>query len=49
MLLLQYKAIRVCTNDGYREHSYPPFAELKTLKVPDINFLQKSTVYVPFV
>ena len=42
MLLLQKKAIRVCSNVGYREHSDPLFAKLKTLKVSDINFLQKA-------
>ena len=42
MLLLQKKAIRVCTNAGYRDHTDPLFARLKTLKVTDINFLQKA-------
>ena len=42
ILLLQKKAIRICTNSGNRDHSDPLFVELKTLKVNDINFLQNS-------
>ena len=40
ILLLQKKAIRLCTNSYYRDHSNPLFAKLKTLKAGDIHILQ---------
>ena len=42
ILLLQKKAIRVCTNSRYRDHSNPLFAKLKTLKAGDINILHNA-------
>ena len=40
ILLLQKKAMRICTHSNYYAHSDPLFFELKTLKVNDINSLQ---------
>lgn len=40
ILLLQKKAVRLCTNSSYRDHSDPLFSTLQTLKVDDINILQ---------
>ena len=42
ILLLQKKAIRVCTRSGYRDHTDPLFVKLKWLKVDDINVLQTA-------
>ena len=40
ILLLQKKALRICTGSSYRENSDPLFCKLKTLKITDINSLQ---------
>ena len=40
LLLLQKKAIRICSDAGYRDHSDPLFARFKSLKINDIHFLQ---------
>ena len=40
ILLLQKKAVRICTRAGYRDHATPLIVKLKCLKVDDINFLQ---------
>ena len=42
ILLLQKKAIRVCTRSGFRDHTNPLFVKLKCLKVDDIYFLQAA-------
>ena len=39
-ILLQKKAVRICTRAGYRDHATPLFVKLKCLKIDDINFLQ---------
>ena len=43
ILLLQKKAVRICTQSGFRDHTNPLFVKLKCLKVDDINFLQTAT------
>ena len=40
ILLLQKKAMRLCTDSSYRDHTNPLFSKLKTLKVDDIYILQ---------
>ena len=42
ILLLQKKAIRVCTRSGFLDHTNPLFVKLRCLKVDDINFLQTA-------
>ena len=42
ILMLQKKSIRVCTDAGYRDHTDPLFATIKTLKISDIHYIQKS-------
>ena len=42
ILLLQKKAVRICTQSGFRDHTNPLFAKLKCLKVDDIHFLQTA-------
>ena len=42
ILLLQKKAVRICTNSFYLMHTNPLFHQLKILKVDDINVLQTS-------
>ena len=42
LLLLQKKAIRICSGAGYRDHSDPLFTRFKTLKINDIHFLQTA-------
>ena len=39
--MLQKKAIRVCTDAGYRDHTDPLFATFKTLEITDIRYMQK--------
>ena len=46
ILLLQKKALRVCTGSTYRAHADPLFYQLKTLKVHDINTLQTANLMV---
>ena len=36
------KAIRICTDSRYRDHSNPLFAKLKTLTAGEINILQNA-------
>ena len=40
ILLLQKKAVRICTNSPYLSHTDPLFSRLKLFKVHDINTLQ---------
>ena len=40
ILLLQKKAVRICTNSTYLFHTNPLFHRLKVLKIHDINTLQ---------
>ena len=40
ILLLQKKAVRICTNSSYITHTNPLFHALKVLKIHDINVLQ---------
>ena len=42
ILLLQKKAVRICTRSGFRDHTEPLFARLKCLKVDDINLMQTA-------
>ena len=42
VLLLQKKAVRICTGSCYMTHTDPLFYQLKTLKVHDINNLQTA-------
>ena len=42
ILLLQKKAVRICTRSGFRDHTDPLFLRLKCLKVDDINFMQTA-------
>ena len=42
ILLLQKKALRICTNSNYLAHTNPLFHQLKTLNVFDINRLQTA-------
>ena len=42
ILLLQKKAVRICTGSGFLEHADPLFLKLKCLKVDDIHFLQTA-------
>ena len=48
VLLLQKKAVRVCTRSGFRDHADPLFVKLKCLKVDDINFLQTAVFMFRF-
>ena len=40
ILLLQKKAVRICTNSTYLSHTDPLFHQLKVFKIHDINTLQ---------
>ena len=42
ILLLQKKAVRICTHSNYLAHADPIFYNLKTLKVDDIHTYQTS-------
>ena len=42
ILILQNKAIRICTHSNYIAHTNPIFHELKTLKFHDIHTYQTS-------
>ena len=42
ILLLQKKALRICTHSNYFSHSDPIFYDLRTLKVNDIHTLQSA-------
>ena len=42
VLLLQKRALRVCTNSYYRANTDPIFQRLKTLKIDDIHTLQTA-------
>ena len=42
MFLLQKKALRICTNSHYLEHTGPLFFRLKALKIDDIHKYQKA-------
>ena len=42
MLLLQKRAIRICSGSTYLAHSNPIFKDLRVLKVADINLLQTA-------
>ena len=42
ILLLQKKAIRICTYSNYYEHTDPIFFQLKTLKITDIHKYQTA-------
>ena len=48
ILLLQKKAIRVCTRSGFRDHTNPLFVKFKCLKVDDIHFLQTAILCFAF-
>ena len=39
-MLLQKKAVRICTNSTYLSHTNPLFHKLKVFKIHDINTLQ---------
>ena len=42
IFLLQKKALRICSNSNYREHTDPLFLSLKTLKIDDIHKYQTA-------
>ena len=42
VLLLQKKAMRICTQSGFRDHTNPLFLKLHCLKVDDIHLLQTA-------
>ena len=42
ILLLQKKAVRICTHSSFLEHTDPLFNKLKVLKIDDINELQTA-------
>ena len=44
LVILQKKAIRICTNSNYMTSSSPLFKKLRTLKLLDINTLQITSI-----
>lgn len=48
ILILQKKAVRVCTGSMFLSHSNPLFSKLNVLKVQDITFLQTALLMYKF-
>ena len=49
ILLLQKKAVRICTNSSYITHTNPLFHKLKVLKINYINVLQTGTFMFKYI